>query len=126
MKISTQILGLVLITVFSMSCKNSDAKKADTNEAMSAKKEVVAAVKPQTATFNIEGMTCAVGCAKTIEEKLSETNGIQKAKVDFESKTAMVDFDLDKLSDNDLKKIVESCADGKTYKVSNIKLGNKS
>ena len=34
--------------------------------------------------FNIEGMTCAMGCAKTIENKLAHTNGVKSVTVDFE------------------------------------------
>jgi len=29
-------------------------------------------------------MTCAIGCAKTIETKLAKMDGVQKATVDFE------------------------------------------
>jgi copper chaperone CopZ len=68
-------------------------------------------------------MTCAVGCAKTIEKQLSEMDGVQNAKVDFDKKVATVNFDLDKLKSEDLVKAVESTGDGQTYKVSNIKLG---
>ena len=83
-------------------------------------------VKPEIALMHIKGMTCAIGCAKTIEEKLAETPGIQKAKVDFEKQEATVHFDADKLTKKDLIQLVESCADGKTYKVSDMKMGKKA
>jgi copper chaperone CopZ len=38
-------------------------------------------------------MTCAVGCAKTIQEDLTQLEGVQKATVDFETKIATVTFD---------------------------------
>jgi mercuric ion binding protein len=41
----------------------------------------------------IEGMTCAMGCAKTIEKELTNLDGVQKATVDFDKKTATVVFD---------------------------------
>ena len=53
-------------------------------------------------------------------------NGVQTAKVDFDKKEATVNFDGDKLSSSDLVKTVETAADGKTYKVSDIKTGNKA
>jgi mercuric ion binding protein len=62
-----------------------------------------------------------MGCAKTIEKKLSEMDGVQKAAVDFEKKTATVEFDANKQTPETLVKTVEATADGKTYKVSNVK-----
>ena len=80
----------------------------------------------QSQTLAIEGMTCAMGCAKTIEKKLADMDGVQSATVDFEAKTATVNFDLDKLKSEDLVKTTEACADGKTYKVSDVKVGKKA
>ena len=66
-------------------------------------------------------MVCPDGCAKMIEKKLADTKGVQEVKVDYEAKTATVNFDLDKLSSDQLVKAVESAGDGKTYKVSDLK-----
>ena len=66
---SIAIAGLVLV-----SCKKEEDKNlANIKNIESAPKEhkAIAAENVQTASFNIEGMTCAVGCAKTIEEELS-------------------------------------------------------
>ena len=104
------------------SCKqtNSGPKEEATENATPV-------AKLETASFNIEGMTCAIGCAKTIEKELSETEGVQKASVDFDNKLAKVSFDASKLTPESLVKIVEATADGKTYKVSNVKAsGNKA
>lgn len=122
MKFSHSILTLALASTLFIGCK--DAADAPKDKADATKKEIAAAKNPETATFHIEGMTCSMGCAKTIEEKLAEMDGVQNAKVDFEAKTATVNFDLDKLKSEDLVAAAESCADGKTYKVSNIKVGN--
>ena len=124
MKFSKSIIGFALATMLVVACKNNENKAADAKDA-STKKEVAAAVKPETASFHIEGMTCAIGCAKTIEEKLSKMDGVQNAKVDFDKKEATVNFDLDKLKSEDLVKAVETTGDGKTYKVSDVKTGNK-
>lgn len=105
--------GLVLI-----GCKETNNAPAETGV-----KEEKVAINPQNlekATFNISGMTCAIGCAKTIEKKLSETSGITKATVDFDKKEAQVTFDNSLQSLSSLKKIVEGTADGQTYKVSNM------
>ncbi|WP_396192169.1 heavy-metal-associated domain-containing protein [Flavobacterium sp.] len=122
MKFLKSIAILALSSALFIGCKDASSKTAEEK----GKKEIVAAVKPETASFKIEGMTCAMGCAKTIEEKLADMDGVQNAKVDFETKMATVNFDLDKLKSEDLVKAAESCADGKTYKVSEVKLGNKA
>ncbi len=122
MKFSYSILTLALASSLFLGCK--DAADAPKDTADATKKEIAAAKNPQTATFHIEGMTCSMGCAKTIEEKLAEMDGVQNAKVDFDSKTAIVKFDLDKLKSEDLVVAAESCADGNTYKVSDVKVGN--
>lgn len=122
MKFLKSIAILALSSALFIGCKDASSKTAE----VKGKKEIVAAVQPETASFKIEGMTCAMGCAKTIEEKLADMDGVQNAKVDFETKMATVNFDLDKLKSEDLVKAAESCADGKTYKVTEVKLGNKA
>jgi copper chaperone CopZ len=66
-------------------------------------------------------MTCAIGCAKTIEEELSGLDGVKKATVDFDKKSAIVIFDKTVQTPEKLIKIVQATGDGKTYKVANMK-----
>lgn len=127
MKFSKSIFTLALSTMLFVACnKNSASKPTEDTTEETSKKEVAAAVKPETASFTIDGMTCPEGCAKTIEKKLSEMEGVQNAKVDFDKKQATVNFDLDKLTSDDLVKAVENTGDGQTYKVSNVKTGTKA
>ena len=70
------------------------------------------------AKMKIEGMTCAIGCAASIEKKLNRTTGIVSATVDFESKTALVAYDAEHQTHEGLIAIVESV--GKAYSVSSI------
>ncbi len=123
MKVANYILTLVLLSGFFTGCKDTASAP---KEEVSAKKEIAVAKSPETATIHIEGMTCAVGCAKAIEEKLADMNGVQQAKVDFDKKEATVNFDLDVLTPDDLVKAIESTADGKSYKASDVKLANKA
>ncbi len=120
MKITKTILALALVSLLTVSCKKGAETKDVTTEKENAapKKEVViAAENVQTASFEIEGMTCAIGCAKTIEEELAAMEGVQKATVDFDSKKATVIFDKTIQNQDNLTKVVEATADGKTYKV---------
>lgn len=126
MKFSKSIVGLAFSAALFIGCKDTASKPAEANDEASTKKEIAAATKPETASFHIEGMTCAEGCAKTIEKKLSEMDGVQNAKVDFDKKEATVNFDLDKLKADDLVKAVEATGDGQTYKVSDVKTGTKA
>ena len=125
MKFSKSIVGLAIATVLFVSCKNNEKTPTGAATKTDAKKEIAVAMKPETASFSIDGMTCPEGCAKTIEKKLSEMDGVQNAKVDFDKKQATVNFDLDKLKSEDLVKAVETTGDGQTYKVSNVKTGTK-
>ena len=121
MNFPKSLLTLVLASSLFISCKDTESKptaeEATTEASSVEKKEIVAAVKPESANFKIDGMTCAMGCAKTIEKKLAAMEGVQKATVDFETKEAVVDFDATIQSKESLAKAIEAAADGKTYKV---------
>lgn len=122
MNASKTALVLALAAISFTSCKKEDKTAENTTnmEAAAPKKEI-AAENLETASFQIEGMTCAMGCAATIEKKLAETEGVKEAKVDFETKTATVAFDKTVNNQETLTKLVEAVADGKTYKVANFK-----
>lgn len=75
------------------------------------------------AEFTIKGMTCAMGCAKTIEKKLAKTDGVLSAKVDFENELASVEFDADKIDKDALNKIVTGVSD--TYSVHDMKISDQ-
>lgn len=125
MKFSNSIIVIAVAALLIVNCKNNNSKSDETATKSDAKKEVAAAVKPETASFTIDGMTCPEGCAKTIEKNLTEMEGVQNAKVDFDKKLATVNFDLDKLKSKDIVKAVEAIGDGQSYKVSNVKIGTK-
>ena len=123
MNFTKSFLAFALTSVLFISCKEtaSEPTSEAATETSETTKEIVAAVKPETATFEIEGMTCAMGCAKTIEKELAGMDGVQKATVDFDKKTATVEYDATKQTPEKLFATVEAAADGKTYKVSNVK-----
>lgn len=52
-----------------------------------------AAVANSDLTLSIDGMVCEIGCAKTIEEKMALLEGVVKAEVDFNEKTAHILYD---------------------------------
>ena len=122
MRFIPSYLVITLSSLLFIGCKKTEVPPTKkTTEIVSKTNSVVAAVKPEKATFNIEGMTCAVGCAKTIQEKLASMDGVQSATVDFDKKFATVEFDASKQTTELLLKAVEETGDGKTYMVSNMK-----
>lgn len=112
---------IMLASIAIVSCKNETETKTTTPEAAIAvtpkEKKPIEAANLQTANMAIEGMTCAMGCAKTIEKKLAESEGVEKATVDFDKKLATISFDKTVQNPESLTKIIEGVADGKTYKV---------
>ena len=125
MNFTKSLLAFGLASTLLFSCKDTASKPMSESDKTNTKKEVAVAVKPETASFKIDGMTCAMGCAKTIENKLSKMNGVQKATVDFDKKQATVEFDAAVISPENLSKTVEATGDGETYKVSGMQIKGK-
>jgi len=118
-------MTLMLVSLMFVGCKEKTSENvtnaASETEAPKVKKEIATA-NLQTASFTIKGMTCEIGCAKTIQEELNGLDGVQTATVNFEKESATVSFDKTALTPEELTKVVEATADGKTYKVSDMKL----
>ena len=111
-----------LSSLLLLSCKKAETPQTIiASEIASKPNSKTAAAKPAMATFTIEGMTCEIGCAKTIQEQLASMDGVQNATVDFDKKFATVEFDASKQSPELLLKAVQETGDGKTYVVSNMK-----
>ena len=70
-----------------------------------------------TATYHVEGMMCAINCPQKVNESLNGVDGIKSCKVNFESKTATVVYDDEKI---DADKIARTIAKGTYFKVKNL------
>lgn len=119
------ISALLLASLLFVGCKEKSTEVVSDSETETGTPKVkkeIAAANLQTASFTIKGMTCAIGCAKTIQEELNGLDGVQTATVDFEKESATVSFDKTVLTPEKLTKVVEATADGKSYKVSNMKI----
>ena len=125
MKTLKGISMFVLAAAMLVSCKQNSNKQEEstTTETDSLTTEQVSSNEVsgvmQKATFQVEGMSCAVGCAKVIEGKLAKMDGVKAATVDFESKTATVEYDDAKQNPETIEKMVEEIANG-AYKVENM------
>ena len=76
-----------------------------------------------TATYRVEGMMCAINCPQKVNDSLNGMDGIKSCKVDFESKTAIVVFDDEKI---DSDKIAKTISKATYYKVMNLNKKEKS
>lgn len=117
MRTSKTLLALVFSGLLLTSCKQNQAEVATEN---TTETEQIAE-NIQTASFSIEGMHCEFGCAKMIEKKLTGFEGVKSATVDFEAKTATVEYNAVTQTPQVIAQFVEGLADGKTYKVSEVK-----
>jgi len=120
MKTIKYILTLTLIATFVFSCKNEKNPEVKTIE---VETEVVKKLDPNAtfakAEFTIDGMTCQIGCAATIQKKISKLDGVKSATVDFDRKLAMVEYNEAKVTPTTLEEAVAKVSD--TYKVSDMK-----
>ena len=114
---------VVILALVIVACKNDAQPEVKTVDVEVTKKEVSETLDPNASyakvEFGIEGMTCAMGCAKTIEKKMAKMEGVKSAKVDFDKRLAMVEYDEAKVSPQSLEETVTSVAD--IYKVKDMK-----
>jgi mercuric ion binding protein len=119
-----KILFICALAIAIVSCKNNTTPEIITVDTQAetvnkeASKEDVAA-NYNKAEFKIDGMTCAIGCAKRIESKLASLEGVKSAKVDFEQKLAMVEYNEAKVDFDALTSIVAKVPGD--YKISDMK-----
>lgn len=113
-----QLIIVFFLTISFISC-NEAKKETPTKQKEITTKEVAADYK--SIEVDIEGMTCEIGCARTIQSKLSKVNGVTFAKVDFESKKGQFTFDTHKISKNEIVKKINGIAGGDVYSVTNTK-----
>lgn len=121
MNLLRKIVACLLIMVAVTACKNNEQPEVITVETEVA--QATAQLDPNAsyakAEFSIDGMTCAMGCAKTIEKKIAKMEGVKSAKVDFDRRLAMVEYDAAKVTTNSLEATVSKV--GEMYKVNDMK-----
>jgi copper chaperone CopZ len=109
------ILTLVVAFALSFSACKEASKKADVKEV-----QTEAIAQMETVSLNISGMTCEIGCAKTIQSKLSKKEGVASAKVIFQDSLATVQFDANKTSSDELITFINGIAGGDMYSATKV------
>ncbi len=96
MKTLKYILTIIVVALVVTSCKNEtspEIKTVDVNQEQVQEKVLNPDANYIAAKFEIDGMMCAMGCAKVIEKNIAQMDGVKLVEVDFESKTAKVEYD---------------------------------
>lgn len=119
--------NIVFVSCFAFiisSCKNEAQPEVKTVDVEVAQKDIAQNLDPNATyakvEFSIEGMTCAMGCAKTIEKKMAKMEGVKTATVDFDKRLAMVEYDEAKVTPQSLEEVVAKVGD--VYKVKDMKV----
>lgn len=122
MKTFKSICIIAITALIFTSCKNENQPKVNTVALEVTDKDVAETLDPNATyakvEFSIDGMTCAMGCAKTIEKKMAKMEGVKSAKVDFDTRLAMVEYDEAKVTPKSLEEAVGKVAD--VYKVKDM------
>ena len=120
MKFLKNIISITVILIMLSSCKNN--KKVEIKTINFSSEKISQKLDPDAvyskAEFNIKGMTCEMGCAKTIEKKLAKMDGVKSANVDFKNELASVEFNVAKLNTSSITKAVSQVSDN--YSVENM------
>ena len=106
MKKVIKIAGISLILSLS-ACGTSSNNVEVSAEALEVLQENVVI-----ADYKVDGMVCAMGCAKTIEDEIGGMNGVTVSNVDFESGKAHFEFDKTQTSEAEIKAKIATLADG--------------
>lgn len=112
-------LLIIFVALFLVCCKKQIAPEIKTVETVVEKTLVNPNATFAKAEFKIEGMTCAMGCAKTIEKRIAKMEGVKHAIVDFKNELAMVEYDNAIVTPESLEKTVNNVAT--VYKVKDMK-----
>ena len=123
MKTLKTLFLLTTLALFSVSCKDNaqpEVKTVDMEQSTKAsEKQLDPNATYAKAEFGIEGMTCQMGCAKTIEKKIAKMDGVKSAVVDFDTRMAMVEYDNAKVTPTSLEEAVGAA--GSAYSIKDMK-----
>lgn len=122
MKFLKNILSVTFILIILSSCKTD--KKVEIKTIDISSEKISQKLDPNAvyskAEFSIKGMTCEMGCAKTIEKKLAKMYGMKSATVDFKNELALVEFDVAKINPLSITKTVNDISN--IYSVENMQI----
>ncbi len=121
MKKLVQFTLVTLVVVLLGACqtepKQVEISTAEVEAKSDIKKTAILAENKSSVDMKVEGMVCAMGCAKFIEEKVADLDGIVFSEVDFEEGMAHFEFDKTALNSDEIKTFINEIHEGQ-YKAS--------
>lgn len=109
-------LVVSLAVVFSLglvvSCNSSNSNSSAESEVVEMEKKELLAENKEAVDMKVEGMVCAMGCAKYIEDKVAALDGVVLSEVNFEEGLAHFEYDKTVTSPEDLEKFIADIHDG--------------
>ena len=125
-KVLKLTVPLVSILVLILNCKQNKEAEIISVETANSQSHIeipqANVLNYATATFTIKGMSCEMGCARAIENKLSKLDGMSKASVNFKEEMATVKFDANKVDETLLTSTVNSVSQTLSFSVEDFKM----
>lgn len=103
-------LTVILASLFFVACSSADSTNKESKK--EEKKVEVLAENKSAVKMEIDGMVCAMGCAKYIEDKVADLDGILSSKVDFEAGLADFEFDKSAMTAEEIQTFISEIHDG--------------
>ena len=86
--------------------------------------ERVGEVEKTVAKISVDGMMCEIACGGKIRKELSELPGVASASIEYnegdESDYALVEFNPELVSEDQLASTINTISDGRLYSVSEV------
>lgn len=116
-KVHIKFISIAIMALFFISCNSN--KSGESNQ-INTKDQKLMAEDIEEVKIDIKGMTCEIGCARLIQSKLYKADGVSFAKVSFADSSGIVKFDQNRISEKEIKDIIERTAGGEIYSVTSI------
>jgi len=104
-------IGLVAVITLAISSCSNEPKQVEISTEKIEKTELLAENK-KSVDMKVEGMVCAMGCAKYIEDKVAEVEGVVLSEVNFEEGIAHFEFDQSTVSSEEIESFINNIHDG--------------
>lgn len=108
-----------IVAAMAVSCSSSSDQLSDNqqeNAEVIQEQELIAVTPNRKLTTEIDGMTCVMGCGGSIRKELLNTGAVSRCSFDFKgidaTSTAMIEFDKDKISADEIAAIISKLNDG--------------
>lgn len=112
-------IWLCIILFGFIACETKTAEKETSSKTI----KETPATHNSTSKFSIEGMTCEIGCVRTVKSHLSKMNGVLAINMDFDTSRTInfstIEYDKNMVSEEEMQAEIESIANG-IYHVTEI------